>query len=94
MDALQLWRLSTLAQKTVAALENHGFTASYMQDSSSALEYILARIPDRATVALAGQKQKKQWALPAHLQQKTVRYTTITNRAFPQTRQLQRATSN
>lgn len=67
MDALQLWRLSTLAQKTVAALENHGFTASYMQDSSSALEYILARIPDRATVGIGGSKTEKTMGIASAL---------------------------
>lgn len=59
MDALQLWRLSTLAERTVAALEKHGFTAKYMQDCSCALEYIQERIPSQATVGIGGSKTEK-----------------------------------
>ena len=59
MDALQLWRSSTLAERTVTALENHGFTARYMQDGSSTLAYILKRIPDHATVGIGGSKTEK-----------------------------------
>lgn len=59
MDALQLWRLSTLAERTVTALEKHGFTAKYIQSGSSALEYIYERIPAQATVGIGGSKTEK-----------------------------------
>lgn len=67
MDALQLWRLSTLAERAVIALEKHGFKAKYMEDGSCTLEYIQKHIPPQATVGIGGSKTEKTLGIAKEL---------------------------
>jgi hypothetical protein len=54
MEQLERWFREKQVERTIHALKKNNFEALYVSDSKSALEEVMKRIPDGATVGIGG----------------------------------------
>ena len=54
MEQLERWFREKQAERTIKALKKNNFEALYVSDSKAALEEVMKRIPDGATVGAGG----------------------------------------
>ncbi|MGB7573037.1 MAG: LUD domain-containing protein, partial [Thermodesulfobacteriota bacterium] len=54
MEQLERWFREKQAERTINALKKNNFEALYVSDSKAALEEVMKRIPDGATVGAGG----------------------------------------
>ena len=64
------WYLEERAQRTVEALQKHGFATVYSPGRDEAKEEILKLIPESATIGFGGSMTLRELGIPKHLEEK------------------------
>ena len=54
MEQLEQWFREKQAERTIQALKKNNFEGLYVSDSKAALEEVMKRIPDGASVGIGG----------------------------------------
>jgi hypothetical protein len=74
MDQLERWYLEKQVERTIQALKKNNFEALYVPDSKAALEEVMKRIPDGATVGIGGSVTLTQLGLQEALARRKVQF--------------------
>jgi hypothetical protein len=74
MDQLERWYREKQVERTIQALKKNNFEALYVPDSKAALEEVMKRIPDGATVGIGGSVTLTQLGLQEALARRKVQF--------------------
>ena len=74
MDQLERWYREKQVERTIQALKKNNFEALYVPDSKAALEEVMKRIPDGASVGIGGSVTLTQLGLQEALAKRKVQF--------------------
>ena len=74
MEQLEQWFREKQAERTIQALKKNNFEALYVSDSKAALEEVMKRIPDGATVGVGGSVTLAQIGLLDALKNRKIQF--------------------
>src|SRR4030042_1525772 len=74
MEQWELWFREKQVERTISALKKNNFEALYVPDSKTALEEVMKRIPDGATVGIGGSVTLAQIGLQEAMGKRKVQF--------------------
>jgi len=74
MEQLERWYREKQVERTIQALKKNNFEALYVPDSKAALEEVMNRIPDGATVGIGGSVTLTQLGLQEAMARRKVQF--------------------
>ncbi|HHV64136.1 MAG TPA: lactate utilization protein [Peptococcaceae bacterium] len=70
MNDLKKWHRQTIGQRVVQELQKNNFAAVYFEERADALQYIMANIPEGATIGIGGSATLREIGLVSLLKEK------------------------